>query len=121
MSHPTKTVSFLRYASNGSELAGKPGMIVCCAHGSVFDPAGGAQKISGPAEQPLLAVRLEHDPTDDSLCATGMAGSRLIENFFKVFKSDLIAEYGPGVYRQAVGDTVTTLLLSKYSGLVPAC
>ena len=121
LSYPNKATSVIRYAADGSELASKPGMIVCCAHGSVFDPSEGAQKVSGPAEQPLIPVRLEVDAQDDSLFATGIDTTQLIERFFKAYKPDLITEYGPGGYREPVGDTVITVLLDKYSHVVPSC
>ncbi len=121
LSYPNKAASVIRYAGDASELAGKPGMIVCCAHGSVFDPAEGARKVSGPAEQPLIPVRLEVDPQDDSLSATGIDTTRLIERFFKAYRPDLITEYGPGGYRQPVGDTTTAVLLDRYSHIVPSC
>ncbi len=121
LSYPNKAASVIRYAADGSELAGKPGMIVCCAHGSVFDPADGAQKVHGPAEQPLIPVRLEVDPQDDSLSATGIDTTRLIERFFKAYKPDLITDYGPGGYRQPVGGTTATVLLNRYSHVVPGC
>ncbi len=121
LSYPSKATSVIRYAADGSELASKPGMIVCCAHGSVFDPADGAQKVSGPAEQPLIPVGLEVDPHSDSLYATGVDTTRLIERFFKAYKPDLITDYGHGGYRVPVGDTTTTVLLNQYSQVVPNC
>lgn len=121
LSYPNKATSVIRYAADASELAAKAGMIVCCAHGSVFDPADGAQKVSGPADQPLIPVRLEVDAQDDSLSATGIDTTRLVERFFKAYKPDLIAEYGPGGYRQPVGDTTATVLLDRYSHVVPNC
>lgn len=121
MSYPTKATSVIRYAVDGSELAEKPGMIVCCAHGSVFDPAAGARKVSGLAEQPLVAVRLEVDPADDSVSATGVAANELIERFFKAYKADFITEYGPGGYRQPVDATAKTVLLDQYSKVVTSC
>ena len=121
LSYASKAGSVIRYAADDSELAGKPGMIVCCAHGSVFDPAAGARTVSGPADQPLIAIRLEFDPLDDSVSATGIGESTLIDRFFAAYKSDLIVEYGPGVYRQPVGATTTTVLLDQFSGIVPSC
>lgn len=121
LSYPNKATSVIRYAADGSELAETPGMIVCCAHGSVFDPAAGARKVSGPAEQPLIAVRLEVDPSDDSVSATGIAANDLIERFFKAYKIDFIAEYGPGGYRQPVEATAKTVLLDEFSEVVPHC
>ena len=121
MSYPTKATSVIRYAGDGSELAEAPGMIVCCAHGSVFDPAAGARKVSGPAEQPLIPVRLQVDPSDDSVSATGVAANELIERFFKAYKVDFIAEYGPGGYRQPVEATAQTVLLDQFSKIVTSC
>jgi len=121
LSYPTPAISFLRYAKEGSELAGHPGRIVCCAHGSVYDPAEGARPVSGPAPAPLLPVGLEYDPATDSLTATGVVGKAFIQRFFKNFKGDLIERYGPGVYRASVGETTKAIPLSKYSAVVPAC
>ncbi len=121
LSYPNKAASVIRYAADSSELAGKPGMIVCCTHGSVFDPADGAKKVTGPAEHPLIPVRLEVDPLHDTLSVTGIDTTRLIERFFNAYKSDFIADYGPGGYREPVGDTTATVLLDHYSGVVPSC
>ncbi|MGC2047218.1 MAG: Rieske (2Fe-2S) protein, partial [Gallionella sp.] len=98
-----------------------PGKIVCCAHGSVFDPVKGAERVSGPAPYPLLPIRLEYNPADDSLVATGMAGHQLIDQYFKSYKRDLIEEFGAGVYRESAGENTITKLLSQYSGSIPAC
>jgi len=121
LSAPSKEASYMRYAANGSELAGDTGKIVCCAHGSVFDPVNGAKPAFGPATYPLLPIRLEHYPEDDSLIATGMAGHQLIEQYFKSYKRDLIKEFGPGTYRENVGINTVTQLLSQYSESIPAC
>jgi arsenite oxidase small subunit len=121
LSAPSKDVSYMRYAASGSELAGDRGKIVCCAHGSIFDPVKGAERVSGPATYPLLPIRLEYNPDEDSLVATGMAGVQLIDQYFKSYKRDLIKEFGGGVYRENVGASTTTQLLSQYSGSIPAC
>jgi arsenite oxidase small subunit len=121
LSAPNTNASYMRYAASGSELAGAPGKIVCCAHGTVFDPAKGAERVSGPATYPLLPIRLEYDPADDSLAATGMAGHQLIDQYFKSYKRDLIQEFGAGMYRESVGANTITQLLSQYSASIPAC
>ncbi|MDR3394507.1 MAG: Rieske 2Fe-2S domain-containing protein [Parasulfuritortus sp.] len=121
LSYPTPEISYLRYANEGSELAGKPGRIVCCAHGSVYDPAEGARVESGPAPAPLLPVALDYDAATDGLTATGVVGKAFIQRFFKNFKGDLIERYGAGVYRQDVGETTKAVPLSQYSAVVPAC
>ncbi|MEW6131748.1 MAG: Rieske (2Fe-2S) protein [Pseudomonadota bacterium] len=121
LSYPQPEISYLRYAAAGSEIAGGPGKIVCCAHASVFDPAAGAQVVSGPATMPLLPVRLAHDASTDELAADGIMGMAFIQRFFKTYRADLNSRYGPGGYRQAVGGTTACIPLSQYSGIVPAC
>lgn len=121
MSYPQPEISYLRYAASGSELAGAPGRIVCCAHASVFDPAEGARVISGQATIPLMPVRLVYDAASDGLYADGIMGTELIQRFFKTYRADLNARYGVGGYRQEVGDKIACIPLSQYSGVVPAC
>ena len=84
--YPSKELSFIRFRkgevvnpktpSKGSDL------IHCCADHSQYDPARGAQVLGGPADQPLCAVLLEHDPRADTLVATGTLGGELFEDFF---------------------------------------
>jgi arsenite oxidase small subunit len=121
LSYPQPAVSYLRYAASGSELAGAPGRIVCCAHASVFDPTEGARVVSGPAPMPLLPVRLAYDPASDELSAEGVMGMAFIQRFFKNYKADLNARFGPGGYRQEVGERTACIPLSQYSGVVPTC
>ena len=120
LSFPEKELSVIRYTAKKSEFA-DPGMIVCCAHGSVFDPADGAKRLRGESSEPLVAVRLKHDPASDGLYATGLSGMDVIDRFYTINKRRFIAEYGPGVYREAVGDSSPAILLSKHSALISAC
>jgi Rieske Fe-S protein len=120
MSYPQPEVSYLRYTRSGSDLAGGAARIVCCAHASVFDPAEGAKVVSGPAPGPLLAVRVRAGESG-GLVADGVAGGDLIERYFKTYKRDLIARYGPGRYREPVAEPARCVPLSEYSQLVPAC
>jgi len=121
MSYPQPAASYLRYAASGSELAGGAGRIVCCAHGSVYDPAEGARVVIGPAPMPLMPVRLAYDPTSDELSADGIMGMEFITRFFKTYKADLNARFGPGGYRQEVGGKTACIPISQYSGIVPTC
>lgn len=121
MSYPQAEVSYMRYADTGSEMAGGPKRIVCCAHASVFDPAQGAKPVSGPATFPLLPVRLAYAPVSDELSADGVMGMDFIRRFFKTYKRDLIAKHGPGGYQQPVEGKTVALPLSQYSAAVPAC
>lgn len=121
MSYPQQEVSYLRFADDGSELAGGPKRIVCCAHASVFDPSKGASVVSGPATFPLLPIRLAYDPVSDELSADGIMGMDFIKRFFSIYKRDLIAKYGPGGYRQPIEGKTIAMPLSQYSEAVPAC
>lgn len=121
LSAPNQEASYLRYAASGSELAGAPARIVCCAHASVFDPARGAEVLSGQATYPLVPVRLEYDAAQDTLAATGIAGHHLIEQYFKSYKRELIETFGAGVYRESVGQGTSVQLLSRYSKMIPEC
>lgn len=122
LAYTKKASSAISYQAGASEIAeGRKGMITCCAHDSVFDPANGASVVSGPAKQPLTAIRLEHDPADDGLYAVGVYGGALFDDFFKAFKADLNEQYGRGVYRQAAESTVPATLLSKYDPSALAC
>lgn len=121
LSYPQPEVSYLRFAAEGSELAGGPGKIVCCAHASVFDPTEGARVVSGPATLPLLPIRLVYDPVSDELAADGIMGMDFIKRFFSTYKADLNARYGRGGYRLDVGGKTACVPLSQYSGVVPAC
>lgn len=121
MSYPVQEVSFLRYAQDGSSLANAPKRIICCAHSSVFDPAEGARPVGGPATFPLLPVRLAYDPVSDELSADGIIGMDFIKRFFRTYKRDLIAKYGPGGYRQPIEGKTVAMPLSQYSEAVPAC
>ena len=121
LSYPSPQSSVLRYAAAGSELGGGPGRIVCCAHGSVYDPADGALKVSGPAPGPLVPVRLDYDSASDGLTATGSVDGKFFRRFFDAYKSELIERYGPGGYRRDVGATTKAVLLSRYSRLVAGC
>lgn len=121
LTYPTPRISLLRYAPSGSEISQKPNRIVCCAHGSVFDPSQGARQVAGPAPTALLPVMLEHDPETDQLTATGTVGEEFFQRFFKAYKGDLIDRFGPGGYRQPVSEQTRAVLLSRFSAQVPAC
>jgi arsenite oxidase small subunit len=121
LAYPMKSATVVAYSAEQSELAGKKGVITCCAHNSVFDPAKGAEVTYGPATQPLAAIKLEYDPADDSLHATGVYGGDLFKEFIKSYKSDLMEEFGRGDYKQPTDADVKAVLLSKYSDAVVTC
>ncbi|TAM09571.1 MAG: Rieske (2Fe-2S) protein [Nevskiaceae bacterium] len=121
MSHPTPDASVIHYASAATATADQPGRIVCCAHHSVFDPASGGAKVSGPAPSPLLPVQLACDAETGVLQATGTVDVEFFERFFDDFKEDLIDRFGPGGYRKPVGGMTKAVLLSEYSRVVADC
>jgi arsenite oxidase small subunit len=121
LAYPKKSGSVLGYNPGNSEVAGRSDVITCCAHDTAFDPAAGASVITGPAEEPLAAIRLEHDAATDGLYATGMYGADIIDKFFKKFKAKLNKEFGIGKYREPASGTVQTVLISKYSKEVDLC
>ncbi|MCX7738146.1 MAG: Rieske 2Fe-2S domain-containing protein [Hydrogenothermaceae bacterium] len=93
-SYPTKDFSLLNYYSSKekSEITGKSGVIQCCAHISVFDPINGGSIVEGPAEFPLAAVSLVME--GGSIYATGIIGKDQFSEFFDLYKSDMIEQFG---------------------------
>lgn len=121
LAYPSKSGSAIRYAATKSEAAGRSGVIVCCAHNSVYDPAHGARVLRGQATEPLAAVALEHDPVSDELFAVGMMGAEKFDEFFRAYKRELIEAYGPGVSRQESTEQVEVVPLSAYAGSTIEC
>ncbi|MCX7760157.1 MAG: Rieske 2Fe-2S domain-containing protein [Hydrogenothermaceae bacterium] len=93
-SYPTKDFSLLNYYSptEKSETTGKSGVIQCCAHISVFDPTNGGTVLEGPAEFPLAAVVLQEE--NGNLYAVGILGKDQFNEFFDLYKSDMIEQFG---------------------------
>lgn len=105
--YPTKDLSFISFRKGAAVNPQTPSkgsdLIHCCADHSQYDPARGAQVLAGPAEQPLCAVLLEHDPKTDQLTATGTLGGELFDDFFRKYEMKLSMEMGSGV-RRTVAD-----------------
>lgn len=112
LAYPTKQISFISYRDAGSASpTAKARMIHCCAEHSEYDPAQGARVTGGPAEQPLCAILLEHDPKGDGLRAVGTLGGELFNRFFEKYEFKLAIDYGPARARAAVdGRTVVSEL-----------
>ena len=121
MAYPKKSESQVSYSAGNSEVAGRSGVITCCAHDTAFDPAAGAKVLTGKGTQPLAAVRLEHDAATDEIYATGMYGANLIDDFFKKFKAKMNQEMGFGKYKQETTGTAQAIPLSKYSATADRC
>jgi Rieske Fe-S protein len=113
LAYPTRDVSFIRYQSRkspGSEAQ----RIHCCADHSVYDPAGGARVVSGPAPQPLAAIVLDYDRDRDQLTAIGTLGPEQFDAFFRKYEFKLAMEYGDGKAQRPAGDRVVVRELAEY-------
>src|SRR4051812_11283808 len=72
--YPTREVSFISFRKTRAQRGVQDGLIHCCAEHSQYDPARGAEVLSGPAMQPLCAVLLLHEPKGDTLTAHATLG-----------------------------------------------
>lgn len=113
LAYPTREVSFIKYQARASSTSDAR-VIHCCADHSVYDPAGGARVMSGPAPQPLAAILLEHDAATDELIATGTQGAEQFEPFFRKYEFKLAMEYGQGRVRQLTTQQATVRELTQY-------
>ncbi|MFM9880603.1 MAG: (2Fe-2S)-binding protein [Burkholderiaceae bacterium] len=111
--YPTKDVSFISFRKTKSTKGVQDNLIHCCADHSQYDPAKGAQVLSGPASQPLCAVLLTHDAKKDTLTAYATLGGELFDDFFKKYDAKLSLEVG-GKARQAVTGQAVVKALDKY-------
>lgn len=93
--YPTQQVSFISFRKNKAKQGVADNLIHCCAEQSQYDPAQGARVMHGPAEQPLCAVLLEHDPQADTLTAYATLGGELFDDFFKKYEFKLSLDVGP--------------------------
>lgn len=111
--YPTRDVSFISFRKTRARTGVKDGLIHCCAEHSQYDPARGAQVLSGPARQPLCAVLLEHDPATDTLAAHATLGGELFDAFFRKYEMKLSLDVGPKAKNPVSGQTVVREL-SKF-------
>ncbi len=123
LTHPTREIAMIHYypPDEPSELAERGGVITCCAHGSVFDPAAGGRVVAGPAPAPLPAIELEHDERTDRLTAVGVRGAFDYRHYLKVFKRELRKTYGRRRYKSKVGSFTELLPLDAFTAEVLAC
>jgi Rieske Fe-S protein len=121
LSYDSAQTSFLTYSEQRTQLTERERAITCCAHATVYDPANGAEVVSGPAEFPLAAVQLEHDADTDELTAVGLIGTELFDDFFRTYRAELNAEYGRGAYRARLEDRTTVVPIGEYSEAVVQC
>jgi Rieske Fe-S protein len=113
LAYPTRDVSFIRYQAQQSPKS-QAHVIHCCAEHSVYDPARGAQVVSGPAPQPLAAILLEYDGRANRLYALGTVGAEQFDRFFGKYDFKLTMEYGEGKAKRPVGERTIVRELSQY-------
>ena len=111
--YPTPQVSFISFRKTKSTKGVQDNLIHCCADHSQYDPAQGAQVLSGPASQPLCAVLLQHDAKADTLTAYGTLGGELFEDFFKKYEAKLSLDIGAKAKNKIVAKA-TVQELDKY-------
>ncbi len=120
-SHPTPEFSFINYYPENipSKIVKRGGVIQCCAHLSVFDPAQGAKVIDGPAPFPLTAIVLSYE--DGKLYALGTLGKELFEDFFDMFKPDLRKLYRSTRKAKKLVDRCEVVEVEEYAKEVIRC
>jgi arsenite oxidase small subunit len=101
--YPTRDVSFISFRKKRAQRGVQDGLIHCCAEHSQYDPARGAEVLSGPARQPLCAVLLTHDPVADTLTAHATLGGELFDAFFRKYEMKLSLDVGPTAHKAVAG------------------
>ena len=100
MSHPARSVSFINYRhektsfrDHNDEIVEGKGVIYCCSEKSVYDPSRGARVLGGPAPEPLAAILLDYDETEDSFYATATLGGEMFNRYFASFGQRLVLDH----------------------------
>jgi arsenite oxidase small subunit len=104
--YPTRDVSFISFRKTRAQRGVQDGLIHCCAEHSQYDPARGAEVLSGPARQPLCAVLLAHDAKADTLTAYATLGGELFDEFFRKYEMKLSLDVGPKAKNAVAGQSV---------------
>lgn len=104
--YPTREVSFISFRTKRAQRGVQDELIHCCSEHSQYDPARGAQVLSGPAPQPLCAVLLAHDRHADTLTAYATLGGELFDDFFRKYEMKLSLEVGPKAKNAVAGQSV---------------
>jgi arsenite oxidase small subunit len=104
--YPTRDVSFISFRKTRAQRGVQDGLIHCCAEHSQYDPARGAEVLSGPAPQPLCAVLLAHDAKADTLTAYATLGGEMFDEFFRKYEMKLSLEVGPKARHAVQGKSV---------------
>lgn len=111
--YPTRDVTFISFRKTRAQRGLRDELIHCCSEHSQYDPARGAQVLSGPAPQPLCAVLMAHDPKADTLTAYATLGGELFEDFFRKYEMKLSLEVGAKA-KNPVADRAVVRELAKF-------
>lgn len=112
LAYPAREISFISFREEAAGANRRADVIHCCAEHSQYDPAAGARVVAGPAPQPLTAILLEYDRSDDSLTATGTVGGEVYDAFFAKYDFKLGMEHG-GRQRDLVSGETRVLPLEQ--------
>lgn len=112
LAYPTREASLIAYRKTRAQKGVQDNLIHCCSEHSQFDPARGAEVLSGPAPQPLAAVLLHHDAQADTLTAYATLGGELFNEFFRKHAAKLAHEVGPQAGQPVAGRAVVQELAS---------
>lgn len=121
MTHPARPISHIAYRTQSVRFYDKAGrehsregVISCCSERSIYDPARGAEVLSGPAPLPLAAIALDEDPMG-RLSAVGSIGEDLYDRFLDKFGFRLAMEYGVNDARVLAGERAVVVPAEEYS------
>lgn len=122
MSHPAPSVSFINYRhgevkfrNSDDAIEQRSGVIYCCSERSVYDPAGGARVLGGPAPQPLAAIELDYNAGTDRIFATGTIGGEMFDRYFQSFHDRLVLQLGRIDIDHPLTDYSEMMRLSDYT------
>ncbi len=104
--YPTQDVSFISFRKTRARRGVQDHLIHCCADNSQYDPARGAQVLTGPAPRPLCAILLEHNPKTDALTAWATLGGDVFDEFFRKYEAKLSLEVGANAHHAVAGQAV---------------
>ena len=110
LTYPTREISFISYRAERTPQNRHAQVIHCCSEHSQYDPAEGARVVAGPAQQPLAAILLDHDPASDALYAVGTLGGEMFTEFFSKYEFRLALEHNGRAHESVQGSCVVSEL-----------
>ena len=113
LTYPTRDISFISYRAEKSPANKLAAVIHCCSEHSQYDPAEGAKVVAGPAPQPLAAILIEWDSTNDQLYAAGTQGGEGINDNNDNYEIKQKKEHG-GAAKRAVSGSCVVQELEHY-------